>query len=319
MPNIRKQREIRPCKWSKETMEQAIQEVQAGRLTVRQAADQFEVPMSSLYYRISGRLVTSSYYHQKKFLSLEDENSLVEYCLHCASHGVPLGMIQVMAQALAIYNYRNPDKPKTVLGQTWWINFMDRHYPRLATATSDITAQVKESFASQLSPLVASGRISADLAQVLSKTSQSCNIQVSIRSIAQEPTAQGMSDVIKEEENSEAQTLDKKDNIVQKEEVEDTKPVASTLPVDSSLSLKRRLPCGDPQVTNSDLLNAGPSAPFSPTSAPNSASMLDPSRTPSHMSLPYMDQHQQKVEGNIFLIVLIEKAFLFFHLKCIYI
>ncbi|KAK2835159.1 hypothetical protein Q5P01_015643 [Channa striata] len=46
---------------------------------------------------------------------------------------------QVVTRALAIYNSRNPDKPKTSLGQTWWINFMEQHNDRVATQTINFT------------------------------------------------------------------------------------------------------------------------------------------------------------------------------------
>lgn len=137
--------ETKTRKWSKEAMEQAMQEVQGGRLTSRQAAKKFGVPKSSLSDRLTGKVSVDPVQGRKQLLIPEDENSLVEYCLYSASQGNPLTKTQVVAQALAIYNYRNPDTPKTLLGQTWWRNFKDRHQHCLATQTIDFADQVKES------------------------------------------------------------------------------------------------------------------------------------------------------------------------------
>jgi len=43
-----------------------------------------------------------------------------------------------MAHALAIYNHRHQAAPRAVLGQTWWINFRERHHHRLTSRTPDI-------------------------------------------------------------------------------------------------------------------------------------------------------------------------------------
>ena len=139
MPNIRQmKRERKTKKWTQEAMDQARQEVEAGRLSLRQAAQQFGVPKSSLSDRVSGRVASDCVQGQRPLLTPADEYSLVEYLLYSASHGFPLTKPQVLAHALAIYNLRHQDAPKTVLGQTWWINFRERHHHRLTARTPDI-------------------------------------------------------------------------------------------------------------------------------------------------------------------------------------
>ncbi|KAK9539464.1 hypothetical protein VZT92_004570 [Zoarces viviparus] len=90
MPKIQQIRKRETRKWTQEAMAQALQEVKAGRLTLRQAAQQFGVPKSSLSDRVSGRVSSDCVYGQRTLLTLEDEDSLVEYCLYSASHGFPL-------------------------------------------------------------------------------------------------------------------------------------------------------------------------------------------------------------------------------------
>ncbi|XP_037624816.1 uncharacterized protein LOC119487840 [Sebastes umbrosus] len=295
MPNIRqlKKREYKNRKWTKEAMKQATEEVRAGRQTIRQAAKQFGVPKSSLSDRLSGRVAADPVHGQNPLLTIEDEISLVEYCLYSASHGCPQTKPQVVANALAIYNYRNPDKPRIVLGQTWWINFRERHHHRLASQTTDITGHGKKSCikrgpvedipfsllpppqsppSSPFSdpylnhPLVASGRIAVDLAHVLSKTNQTCDIRKDRRS-ANVLTPQVMSDVIKKVEKSAARM---EAGSVKRWGAKDASPADSSLTLSggSHLSHKRRVPFRALPATGSGA--AGPSAFFAPTSASHS-------------------------------------------------
>ncbi|XP_029939799.1 uncharacterized protein LOC115382230 [Salarias fasciatus] len=141
MPNIRqirqRQGERKTRLGAPEAMAGAMEEVHAGRLTIRQAAAH-GVPKSSLSDRISGRVASDCKQGQMPLLSTIDENALVEYCLYSASYGFPLTKPQVLAHALAIYNQRHREAPKVALGQTWWINFRERHHQRLTTRTPDI-------------------------------------------------------------------------------------------------------------------------------------------------------------------------------------
>ncbi|XP_068581146.1 uncharacterized protein [Cebidichthys violaceus] len=323
MPNIRqlRKRGSKGPKWTKEAMGQAMQEVQAGRQTLRHAAKQFGVPKSSLSDRLSGRVAMDCFYGQSQLLSPEDESSLVEYCLFSASHGCPLRKYQVVAQALAIYNYRNPHKPRTVLGQTWWINFRERNHHRLTSKTPDVVdhgdkrrtnkrASVKGVPLSRLPPpesppsspssdpylthpLVASGRITVDLARVLSKTNQTCEIR-KLRRSAYVLTAQEVSEVIKKVEDGAARAEGRS---VTRPGEEDPDPAvsSSTVPGGSRLRRTRRLPPGAHPDTGSGA--AGPSALFVPPCASHSAS-IGPSSTPSNMSWSSDDRHHKAVEAS---------------------
>ncbi|KAM6938404.1 uncharacterized protein PEZ65_004686 [Lycodopsis pacificus] len=323
MPNIRQLRKRvnkRP-RWTKEAMGQAMQEVQAGRQSLRHAAEQFGVPKSSLADRLSGRVATDCIYGQSQLLTPEDENSLVEYCLYSANHGCPQRKYQVVAQALSIYNYRNPHKPRTVLGQTWWINFKERNHYRLTSQTPDIIdhgnkprtnkrGSVKDIPLSRLPPpesppsspssdpclthpLVASGHITVELAHVLFKTNQTCEIR-KVRRSAYVLTAQEMSDVIKKVEDSAARVEARS---VKRQGADDTDLAvsSSTLPGGSRLGRKRRLPSGAHPDTSSGA--AGPSALFVPACASHSAS-ISPSSTPTNTSLSSNDRHHTIVEAS---------------------
>ncbi|KAF1371424.1 hypothetical protein PFLUV_G00278470 [Perca fluviatilis] len=92
MPNIRQIRkwERKTKKWTQEAMDQAKQEVEAGRLSLRQAAMRFGVPKSSLSDRVSGRVASDFSICWRSLLTHADEDSLVEYCLYSALHGFPL-------------------------------------------------------------------------------------------------------------------------------------------------------------------------------------------------------------------------------------
>lgn len=131
MPNIHQlgKRERKTRIWIPEVMVMALQQVEASMHSVRRAAKQFEVPKTTLWSQLSALV-------QRAHLTPEDENSLVEYCLYSASRGFSLMKPHVVANALAIYNLRHLQFLKTVLGQTWWINFRERHHHRLTAQTS---------------------------------------------------------------------------------------------------------------------------------------------------------------------------------------
>ncbi|XP_071760830.2 uncharacterized protein LOC139915943 [Centroberyx gerrardi] len=139
MPSIRylAKRKRMKWNWAPEAMEQAIEEVREGRCSVRQAVQVFGVPKSSLCDRISGKVVSGCQIGRKTSLTPEDESSLVEYCLYSASYGFPLTKPQVLAHALAIYNHRHPEGPKTAISRTWWDNFRQRHHHRLTMRIPD--------------------------------------------------------------------------------------------------------------------------------------------------------------------------------------
>ena len=114
MPNIRqiKKKERTTRKWSQEAMDQAQEEVKAGRLNLRQAAQEFGVPKTSLSDRVSGRVSSDCVPGQRTLLTPADEDSLVEYLLYSSSHGFPLTKPQVLVHALAFYNLRHQASPR---------------------------------------------------------------------------------------------------------------------------------------------------------------------------------------------------------------
>ncbi|KAK9531163.1 hypothetical protein VZT92_010605 [Zoarces viviparus] len=68
MPNMRQVRKRKTRKWTQEAMAQALLEVKAGRLFLRQAAQQFGVPKSSLSDRVSGRVSSDCVYGQRTLI-----------------------------------------------------------------------------------------------------------------------------------------------------------------------------------------------------------------------------------------------------------
>ncbi|KAK9543258.1 hypothetical protein VZT92_001050 [Zoarces viviparus] len=156
IPNMRqvRKRERKTRKWTQEAMAQALLEVKAGRLSLWQAAQQFGVTKSSLSDRVSGRVSYDCVYGQRTLLTPEDEDSLVEYCLYSASHGFPLTKPQVLGHALAIYNLRHREAQRTVLGQTWWINFWEQQHHRLTARTPDIIDRGRASCAKRGSDML---------------------------------------------------------------------------------------------------------------------------------------------------------------------
>nr|XP_040039477.1 uncharacterized protein LOC120823507 isoform X1 [Gasterosteus aculeatus aculeatus] len=292
MPNIRELRKkgSKKVKWTLDAMVRAVQEVKEGRQTARKAARKFGVPKSSLADRLSGRVAVDCVHGQKPLLTSEDESSLLEYCLYSASQGCPQRKHQVITNALAIYNYRNPHQPRTVLGQTWWINFMERHRHRITsqnmrsylleshtkshTKRGSVKFQPPESLPPSSDPylahpLVASGLVTAELARVLSKTNETCDAQSDRRSF-QVLTAREMSDVLQKVEDSAARA-EARSATRRGAEDTDLAVSSSTFPGGSCLGGKRPRP----RKVRSDATSpgaAGPPGPCDPTSASQRAS-----------------------------------------------
>ncbi|KAJ8333905.1 hypothetical protein SKAU_G00412290 [Synaphobranchus kaupii] len=193
-------------------MLRAVEACKEG-MSVRQAVRLYKVPRSTLADRVNGRVTHGAVSGPGQLLSKSDELSLVRYCQYMASHGHPLTKSQCSAFGTSIRRERDPNAQP--LSRTWWRNFRQRHHLDLTMRTPEIIDRVaKVNFARVLSgpyerckarssvppppvpprprihPLVASGDISADLAEILMecdyKKKTTCRLPVAARVITGE-------------------------------------------------------------------------------------------------------------------------------------
>ena len=107
-------------KWNSETMAIAIEAVQKGECTIRQAAEVYQVPKSTLSDRMSGKVIHGTISGPQRYLSDTEENSLVKFLCKCAS----IGFARSKKQVIALVNEIVQKKGKAgMVSSGWWESF----------------------------------------------------------------------------------------------------------------------------------------------------------------------------------------------------
>ena len=73
--------------WNKDSLDMACQEVREGRLSIRRAADTYQIPKSTLSDRVSGRVREGSHSGPSRYLTDEEEAELVYFLVGSANVG----------------------------------------------------------------------------------------------------------------------------------------------------------------------------------------------------------------------------------------
>ena len=111
-------------RWSNESMALAVDAVMKDGLSVRRAAEVYNVPKSTLGDRISGRVLPGSVSGPVRYLSDREEDELIHFLLECASIGYPWSCLEVIAIVQRSCNRRGMNK---VVSHGWWEAFCRRH------------------------------------------------------------------------------------------------------------------------------------------------------------------------------------------------
>ena len=112
------------CGYSSVNMEKAYEAVAAGKMCVQKAAEEYGVPKSTLHDRVSGKVALNARSGRKKLLNDEEEASLIEFLVGCASIGYAKSRSDVLAIAQQIARTRDPHVEVT---KGWWDSFRKRH------------------------------------------------------------------------------------------------------------------------------------------------------------------------------------------------
>ena len=108
------------------SMDKACEAVQAGKMSIRMAAEQYGVPKSTLHDKVAGKAPMNTKSGSKTYLTDEEEASLVEFLIGCASVGYAKSRREVLAIAQKIANAHNPGAD-IELTKGWWDRFRRRH------------------------------------------------------------------------------------------------------------------------------------------------------------------------------------------------
>ena len=126
-------RPFRYKRWNNETMEIAIAAVLKEECTIRQAAEIYQVPKSTLHDRISGKVIHGSSSGPERYLTDYEENSLVKFLCKCSSIGFARSKKQVMTLVNEIVQKKGK---ANVVTNGWWESFRKRH-PELVLCTAE--------------------------------------------------------------------------------------------------------------------------------------------------------------------------------------
>ena len=120
--------------WNKDSLDMACQEVREGRLSIRRAADTYQIPKSTLSDRVSGRVREGSHSGPSRYLTDEEEAELVYFLVGSAN----VGYAKTKKDVLAIVSRVAESKGLTncPVSHGWWESFRKRH-PHLTLRTAE--------------------------------------------------------------------------------------------------------------------------------------------------------------------------------------
>ena len=110
--------------WINENMQKAIVAVEGEGMSVRRASELYDVPRSTLYDRVSGKVEHGAKPGRSALLSAEEEEELVSFLIKCARIGYPHTRKQVMSLVQSIAKTKGIE---TTVSEGWWERFKRRH------------------------------------------------------------------------------------------------------------------------------------------------------------------------------------------------
>lgn len=110
--------------WRPDQLERAYEAVVKGELSLRRAAEEFNVPRTTLHDRLSGRVQFGASSGPPKYLSDEEEEELALFLKNCSKIGFARNRLQVIGLVQQIVA-RKGIKAKVTHG--WWESFRRRH------------------------------------------------------------------------------------------------------------------------------------------------------------------------------------------------
>ena len=106
----------------------AVQSVRSGKLSIRKAAAEFNVPKSSLGNRVNGRVEHGKKNGPETLLEPAEEAELAAFHLtHVSKHGYARSKDIVMRMATHMAEKRGKEVKKGCVSEKWWQNFLKRH------------------------------------------------------------------------------------------------------------------------------------------------------------------------------------------------
>ena len=105
-------------------MKQAVEAVEKGTVSVRKAAELYNVPRSTLHDKASGKTAEDARSGPQPYLSPEEEEELTSFLLQAAKIGYPYTRKQIIALVQQIVHNKGIT---TTVTNGWWERFLKRH------------------------------------------------------------------------------------------------------------------------------------------------------------------------------------------------
>jgi hypothetical protein len=112
--------------WTSDSLAKAITAVKRGNMGLRQAARAYNIPPSSLYDHLTGKIKKRKRGPQG-VLSQEEEALVVEWILNTQEEGRSVTIQQLKLKVAEITRTRQTPFTKGIPGPTWWKLFKARH------------------------------------------------------------------------------------------------------------------------------------------------------------------------------------------------
>lgn len=133
-PRIQYSSHLRPetyKHWDQDSLDAAIVAVEVNGVSIRQAAELYNIPKSTFYDHVSGRVTRLAKPGPKPYLTMKEEE-LVNFLLKCACLGYPHTRRQIIVIVQEILNKRRTEPIAVTIG--WCERFID-HHPNLSLRT----------------------------------------------------------------------------------------------------------------------------------------------------------------------------------------
>ena len=110
--------------WRKESLTEACKAVAEGELSVRMAAEQYDIPRSTLHDHVSGKVAMGSRSGPRAYLTMQEEEELITFLKEINSIGYTRTISQVIGIVQAVVNSKGFD---VKVSNSWYKSFKMRH------------------------------------------------------------------------------------------------------------------------------------------------------------------------------------------------
>ena len=116
--------------WDPESMAKAMNAVISKKMWVNKAAEQFDMPKTTLNDRISGRVKHGAKLSPPGFLTPEEDQELVDFLVECCKMGNGKTKREVIDCVKRLVEKKRAKEGLQMIkcnGEGWWYKFMKRH------------------------------------------------------------------------------------------------------------------------------------------------------------------------------------------------